>query len=328
MRALISGGGGFLGVQLAEELKKKGFGLRLLLRTKRSNPDIDALGAEIVEGDLGNQESLDRACAGMDVVFHTAGMISYNPKKNQQMLDTNVIGTRNIANAAVRAKVKRFIYTSSTAAIGVNVDPKNWMTEASPFNARPLHLAYFDTKYDGEQEVLKLVRQQGLDAVIVNPGSLLGPRDTRRYEKTYAGLIYKYNPRFLVHGGINYVDVRDAVAGHILALEKGRTGERYILGGENLTYGELVQRTDMMIHRKPPKIYIPKSLMGAAAVGIRVLNAFGVDLHFTPELVRQVSTWYLFVDHSKATRELGYKPRIVDEAIFQTIAWLKRIGRL
>jgi dihydroflavonol-4-reductase len=278
-------------------------------------------------GDLAEENSLDRACEGMDWVFHTAGVISYNPAKADLMYRTNVLGTKAVAEAALRQGVKRFLHTSSTAAIGVNLDPKQIMNEETAFNARSLGLAYFDTKYDAERELLKVV-DKGLDAVILNPGSLLGAGDTRRYEKGYAGLIYKYNPPALFHGGINYVDIDDVVNGHLLALAKGRKGERYILGGENLSFGELIIRVNTIIGRASPKHTLPKFFMGALANGIKMLNLFGVDIHMTPELVRQVSSWYLYVDSSKAKNELGYSPQKIDKSIRETLDWLKALGRI
>lgn len=327
MKAVITGGAGFLGRKLTEALLKQGHEVRLFVRNPKQEAGLQKEGVSFSVGDLSDAASLDRACEGMDWVFHTAGVISYNPQKADLMYQTNVLGTKAVAEAALRAKVKRFVHTSSTAAIGVNEDPRTPMTEETPFNARKLKLAYFDTKYDAEQELLKVV-DKGLNAVILNPGSLLGPGDTRRYEKGYAGLIYKYNPPFLFHGGINYVDVEDVVRGHLLALEKGRNGERYILGGENLSFGELIQRVNAIIGRPSPTHYVPVGLMGVMATGIRVLNIFGIDIHMTPELVRQVSTWYLYVDSSKAKKELGYQPRRIDAAIGTTLDWLKSIGRI
>lgn len=324
-KVLITGGAGFLGQKLARALLAEGHEVRLLVRKMReAQADFPV---SYVQGDLADEASLEKACEGADWVFHAAGLISYNPKKAELMQKTNVEGTRAVAQAALRQKVKRLVFTSSTAAIGVNEDPRVLLNEEAPFNARKLGLAYFDTKYDAERELLKAA-EKGLDAVIVNPGSLLGPGDTRRYEKGYAGLVYKYNPRVLFHGGINFVDIDDVVRGHLLALEKGRAGERYILGGENLSFGELIIRIDAILGRPAPKHYVPVAAMGLLAGGLRVLNAFGVDIHMTPELVRQVCSWYLYVDSAKAEKELGYKPHRIDRAIAGTIDWLKEIGRL
>lgn len=328
MKVLITGGAGFLGTKLTEAFLKRGDEVRWLVRHQREESLLPK-GGVLTQcvGDLDNLESLRKACEGVDWVVHAAGLISYNPQKAELMRKTNVEGTKAVAEAALRAKLKRFLHVSSTAAIGVSYDPQVPMNEESPFNARPLGLAYFDTKFDAEQEVLRLV-PQGLDAVIVNPGSLLGPGDTRRYEKGYAGLIYKYKPPFLFHGGINFVDVDDVVRGIFLALEKGKTGERYILGGENLDFGAMIVRVNTILGRPSPKKYVPVGLMGALSVGLRGLNMLGVDLHFTPELVRQVCSWYLFVDSSKAKHELGWEPHRIDRSIASTIEWLKQIGRI
>jgi dihydroflavonol-4-reductase len=327
MKAMITGGAGFLGQKLAKVLLSEGHEVRLFVRKPPTEPYLPLHPSSYVVGDIMDPASLDRACDGMDWVFHAAGLISYDPKKADLMHQTNVVGTRNVAEAALRQGVKRFVQTSSTAAIGVNEDPDTLMTEATPFNARKLKLAYFDTKYDAEQELLKVV-ERGLNGVIVNPGSLLGPGDTRRFEKGYAGLIYKYNPRVLFHGGINFVDVDDVVRGHLLAAQKGRSGERYILGGENLSFGELIIRVDAIIGRPAPKHYVPKGAMGLLANLLSVLNKCGVDIHMTPQLVRQVSQWYLYVDSSKAQRELGYEPQRIDRSIAGTLDWLKTLGRL
>lgn len=327
MKALVTGGAGFLGTKLTQALLADGHEVRLLVRDPKASARFQDVPVTVSVGDLANPKSLEQACEGMDWVFHTAGLISYNPKKADLMYRTNVLGTQAIAQAARQQGVKKFVHTSSTAAIGVNEDPQAPMTEDSPFNARKLGLAYFDTKYDAERELLKEV-ERGLDAVIVNPGSLLGPGDARRYEKGYAGLIYKYKPPFLFHGGINFVDVNDVVRGHMLALQKGRTGERYILGGENLSYGELIVRVNSILGRPSPKHHVPKAMMSTLAGALRVLNLLGLDIHMTPELVRQVAAWYLYVDSSKAEKELGYKSHRIDQAIASTIEWLKEIGRL
>jgi dihydroflavonol-4-reductase len=280
-----------------------------------------------VEGDLGDLDSLRSACKGMDGVFHTAGLISYNPAKAPLLQAVNVEGTRSLLRAAQEMGVARFLVTSSTASIGVNENPDLLLTERAPFNAGDLGLAYFPTKKAAEDLVLA-ANGPRFEALSVNPGSLLGPGDTRRYEKGYAGLVYKYGPPCLFYGGINFVDVDDVVEGHWLAWKKGRAGERYILGGENLTYADFILRMNGILGRKSPSWYLPKSFMGMAAGALRLLNFMGVDLHMSPELIQQTCRWYLFVSSEKARTELGYKPGAVDRSLVETIRWLKDLGRL
>jgi dihydroflavonol-4-reductase len=326
-KVLITGGSGFLAENLVRRLASDG-GRQISLLVRKYPSDLERLkGCEYVLGDLADAKKLRAACEGMDWVIHTAGLISYNPAKAELMRITNVEGTENVAEAAREAGVKRMLHVSSTAAIGIAEDPHSKMNEQTPFNARHLGLAYFDTKYDAEQMLLRSV-EKGLDAVIVNPGSLLGAGDKRRYEKGYAGLIYKYRPPVLFHGGINFVDVQDVSRGILLALEKGKCGERYILGGENLEFGELIRRVNAILGRPSPTHYVPTAMMGSLAFILKLMNKVGIDIHMTPELIRQVCKWYLFVDSSKAEKELGYKPHRIDSAISGTIDWLKEIGRL
>lgn len=322
---VITGGGGFLGVRLAEELLARGHRVRILSRKRPESKYFVALGVEHVAADILEPASLARAFAGIDVVFHCAGLVSYDPKKAELMYQTNVVGTRNVGEAALAAGVKRLVQTSSIAAIGVNYDPRATMNEAMAFNAEPLGMAYFTTKYAAEQELHKL-RARGLDYVIVNPGSILGPRDTRKKGQVYAGIIQKLNPPLALPGGNNFVDIEDVVRGHILAWEKGRVGERYILGGENLTFAELIARVNRLLGRPAPRFTLPAAAMSFVAGLLSIARALGLKANITPALVRRIGRWYLFVDSSKARRELGYEPHAVDGALARTLAWLKAEG--
>lgn len=327
MKVLITGAGGYLGVRLAERLVDSGHSVLAVVRSLPRHKYLQINGVTIEQGDITDKQRMLELLRGVDVVFHCAGVISYSTSKNDLMYQTNVVGTRTMAEAAIAAGVKRFIYTSSTAALGVNYDPKKLKTETDAFNARDLGMGYFTSKYDAEQELHRLVGK-GLDYVIVNPGSIIGPRDTRRYEQVYAGLIYKFNPRILPPGGNTFVDLEDVVEGHILAWKKGVTGERYIISGENLSFADLIIRVNQLIGRRPPRIRLPLFFMRIAAAFLKVLQWLGKKPHITPELVSRVGTWYLYADNSKAKRELGLQPRKLDQAITDTIAWLKAEGRI
>lgn len=327
MKILISGAGGYLGVRLAECLVERGHSVIAMVRSEPKHNYLQRDGIEVAKGDILDAPRLRELMEGVDAVFHCAGVISYDPAKDELMYQTNVVGTRTMAEAALASGVKRFVYTSSTAALGVNYDPKKRVTEEDPFNARALGMSYFTSKYDAEQELHKL-REKGLDYVILNPASIIGPRDTRRYEQVYAGLIYKFNPRILPPGGNAFVDLEDVVEGHIRAWEKGKCGERYILSGENLSFAELIIRVNKLIGRKPPSARLPLFCMSMVAASFRVLAIFGQKLHMTPELISKVGRWYLYVDTSKAEQELGMKFRTIDHALQETLDWLKAEGRI
>jgi dihydroflavonol-4-reductase len=327
-KVLLTGASGFLGVHIAPLLLQRGYALRALVREEGPHIDLDEMPTiSKYKGDIDNLESLKRACAEVDAVIHTVGVISYNPAKNDLMHKVNVLGTRHVCEAALACGVKRVVITSSTAAIGFGTDPLKTLNEASPFNGYETGLAYFTSKYEAEREALSFIAK-GLQVVIVNPGSLMGAKDRRRYEQSYPGLIYKFKPPFLVHGGINFVDVRDAALGHVLALEKGISGERYILGGENLEFGDLIKRVNRLIGRSSPKYYLPNFVIDGASFGLQVARALGREAHISPEIARRVIRWYLYVDSSKAMRDLGYRPNFIDGAIEQTIRWLRSEKRI
>ena len=322
MKILITGGRGFLGVHLVEELLKEGHELRLLMRTFEPHPYLDSLKVERFLGTISDPTILETAMQGMQAVFHLAGVVSYDPAKTELMERTNVVGTRLVGEAALKAGVERMVYTSSTAAIGINYNQIETMNEETKFNARPLNMAYFNTKYDAEQQLRELGKK-GLDYVIVNPGSIIGPRDTRKKAQVYVGLIKRFNPRFLPPGGNNFVGIEEVVRGHILAWKKGRSGERYILSGENLTFGELIQKTNRILGRKEPCVKLPVFAMDIVSIALKVAQLMGKEMRITPELVKRIGSWYLFVDSSKAERELGYQVKPIDDAIECTLDWLR-----
>jgi dihydroflavonol-4-reductase len=326
-KVLVTGASGFLGVHLVEALVQRGYKVRALVQALGPNQDLDLLPVEKIQGSLEDLGSLQRACEGQDAVIHTVGVISYNPAKNALMHKINVVGTQAVCEAALGAGVKRIVVTSSTAAIGYGTDPLAALTEASPFNGYETELAYFTSKYEAERAAFAFCSRD-LEVVVVNPGSLMGSRDRRRYEQSYPGLIYKFKPPFLIHGGINFVDVKDAALGHVLALEKGRSGERYILGGENLGFGDLIKRVNKIVGRPTPKHYLPNSIVDMGGLLLKAARGLGFEAHISPEIASRVVRWYLYVDSSKAISELGYTPNFIDSSIERTIRWLRSEGRI
>ena len=319
---LVTGGNGFLAVHLIERLLQEGHQVRALVRQKKTDSPLYQWGVDVHLGDILDLSSLLAAMEGCDAVFHTAGLVSYEPKKNSEMQKINVEGTRLVGEAVLKTKVSRLIYTSSIAAIGINGDPTVSLNEEQVFNARSLGLAYFDTKYGAEQELHKL-KEQGLNYVIVNPSSILGPRDTRKKASVYVGLIYRLNPKFALSGGNNFVDVEDVVEGHLLAWKKGVQGERYILGGENLSFKEIINRTNKIIGRPPVCWQLPPFVLIFVSWIFRFRRRLGKKTPIAPELLQRMGTWYFYVDSTKAEKNLGYKAKPIDSSIQKTLSWLK-----
>ena len=241
MPIFVTGGTGFLGLNLVRLLLERGRQVRLLVRPASSRIGLDERAIEFVEGDVTDARSLREALRGCEEVYHVAGWVQVSPWGRSAAWRVNVEGTRNVCAAALAGGVRRVVHTSSIATIGRGTLARP-ADETTPWNLGAENIPYYASKVAAEEAVLEHVGR-GLDAVIVNPTYLVGPWDV----KPSAGraLIYTARRRlrfFPSRGGINYADVRQAATGHLLAMERGRAGERYILGGENLTFEAYVCR--------------------------------------------------------------------------------------
>jgi dihydroflavonol-4-reductase len=239
MRALVTGGTGFIGSNIALRLVERGWQVRILERPGASRVLLEDGPFEFAEGDVLIPDSLLPAMEGIDVVFHSAGVVDYWRQGVDRMNQVNVDGTRHVMEAALKAKVERVVHTSSTAAMGIH--PNQVVDETFTFNVKPERFVYGYSKYQAEQIVLELV-QKGLPAVIVNPTTVIGPRDIRKVSSGMVVEIVKHCvPPLIPPGGTNVVPICDAAQGHIEAATRGHIGERYILGGENMTHAQLYQ---------------------------------------------------------------------------------------
>ncbi|MFQ5495277.1 MAG: NAD-dependent epimerase/dehydratase family protein [Phycisphaerae bacterium] len=321
MPIFITGGTGFLGVNLVRELVARGHKVRLLVRPGSSRVDLTSDLIEFAAGDVTDPASIRRAVDGCCEVYHLAAWVQVSPWGRRAAWQVNVEGTRTICSAALSAGVRRLVHTSSIATIAAGTldEPAD---EAAPWNLRAAHVPYYETKLEAEKVVLEHV-ERGLDAVIVNPTYLVGPWDV----KPSAGrmLIAMATGRLRVHpkdGGINFVDVRRAVAGHLLAMDHGRSGQRYILGGENLSFGSFAARVDSVTNASIRRWALPHAVAYLpAAVG-----SLGGRLF--PDVFRDVNLSVLhsaylehFVSSAKACRELSYKTAAIDRAIEDALGW-------
>jgi dihydroflavonol-4-reductase len=238
-RALVTGGTGFVGSNIALRLIEHGWEVRILERPEASHILLEDGPFEYVTGDVLIPETLPPAMPGVDVVFHAAGVVDYWRQGVERMYQVNVEGTHNVMEAALKVRVNRVVHTSSTAAMGIH--PNTMVDETFTFNVKPERFVYGHSKHLAEEIVLDAVRK-GLPAVIVNPTTVIGPRDIRKVSSGMVVEIVNHcAPPLIPPGGINVVPICDAAQGHIEAALKGRIGERYILGGENMPLLHLYQ---------------------------------------------------------------------------------------
>jgi dihydroflavonol-4-reductase len=322
-RVFVTGGTGFIGSNLAEALIKLGVHTRIL---RRHNSDLSTIKGIPVEhriGDVRDVDSLRQAIRGCDTVFHTAAMVAFKRERRQEQYETNVLGTQNVVRACLDAGVEKLIHTSSVAALGYTTDD-TLITEETPYNwGQTSNYKY--TKHLAEQEVLDAAKT-GLYGVIVNPSVVVGERDIHMHGGQLIRDIKRGFVPFYIEGGMSIVYVGDVVRGHIAAALHGRTGERYILSGENLSHKEVFRRASALIGGRAPFAKIPLLMLRVAAhlvEGLSKLLKF--DPIITPELVAGAGkkNWY---SCEKAERELGYSVTSFDTAILAAYRWYTENG--
>lgn len=326
-KALVTGATGFVGSAVARELKRHGWALRLLVRSKADRRNLDGLDAECVVGDLSDADRLAAVAAGCDAVFHIAADYRLWAPDPAPLYAANVEGTRNVLRAAARAGVGRVVYTSSVATLGIPRDGSPG-DENTPVTLADMIGHYKRSKFLAEQ-VARKAATGGLDVVIVNPSTPIGPRDRRPTPTgrivldAAAGRMPAY-----VDTGLNVVHVEDVAIGHRLAFERGRAGERYVLGGENLTLAQILAEIAAIVGRKPPKIRLPHGLvLPIAYLAQGVARLTGGTPIATVEEVRMARK-RMFFSSEKARRDLGYAPRPARQALEDAVRWYRENGYL
>ncbi len=319
---LVTGAAGHLGNVLVRELVEQKKSVRALVLPGEDRQSISNLGIEIVEGNILDLPSVINAMNGIDEVYHLAGLVSITPGSEAMLRKVNVEGTRNMLTAALQCGIKRFVYTSSIHALarpplGVVID------EMLPFDTDNPAGMYDSTKAEASLEVLKAVKK-GLNAVIVCPTGVIGPYDFRRSELGEMMLTWmKKTASIIVEGAFDFVDVRDVALGHILASEKGITGQTYILGGTRIQIRSLVEMIKRIAGAYSPIIMLPPKLANFFAI---LAEGFYKVTHTRPRFTRyslETLTSNTDISSEKARRVLGYKPRNLAETLGDTIAWWK-----
>ena len=326
MKAFVTGATGFVGSHVATVLAEQGADLRLLVRTGSDPKNIQGLNADRVVGDLCEPESIDRAMAGCDVVFHVAADYRLWVRDPAQMYRANVEGTRTILQAARKNGVRRVVYTSSVATMGFTVK-NNPVDESSPVSLENMIGHYKRSKYMAEEVALAAGRD-GIDVVVVNPSTPVGEQDIKPTPtgRIVVDFLKKKFPAY-VDTGLNLVDVRECARGHVAALEKARSGERYILGGENLTLKQILDKLAAITGLPSPRVRLPYAIALASGVVDTVVT--GVVLRREPRVTLdavRMGRKKMFVSSAKAERELGWKAVPVDAALRRAVQWFTENG--
>jgi dihydroflavonol-4-reductase len=327
MKALVTGATGFVGAAVARALIREGWQVRALARKGSDRRNVQHLPLEVVEGDLADRASLERALAECEALFHVAADYRLGAFDPRQLYRTNVEGTRNILEASRQAGVRRVVYTSSVATVGIPRDgtPGN---EDTPVGIADMIGHYKRSKFLAEQ-VVRDAAVAGLSVVIVNPSTPIGPGDIKPTPTgqmvldAAAGRMPAY-----VDTGLNVVHVDDVAAGHLLAFHRGRVGERYILGGQDLTLRQILVEIAGLVGRKPPTVRLPTGVvLPIAYVAEAIARITGRPGRITVESVRMARK-RMFFSSDKAQRELGYAWRAPTEALRDAITWLREQGSL
>jgi len=324
MKAFVTGATGFLGSHLARVLSEQGAELRLLVRPSSDLRNIEGLAAERVTGDLREPETLEKAVAGCEVVFHVAADYRLWVRDPDQMYRSNVEGTRAILKAAEKNRVRRVVYTSSVATMGFGSNGQ-LADENSPVSLDSMIGPYKRSKFMAEQLAIQAGRSH-LDVVVVNPTTPVGERDIKPTPtgRIIVDFLKKKFPAYL-DTGLNLVDAKECALGHLAALEKGRSGERYILGGENLTLKQILDKLEQITGLPSPQVRVPHFVALAAGVVDELVTGriLGREPRATVDAVRMARK-KMFVSTGKAERELGWKPVDVEDALRRAVDWFRR----
>ena len=325
---LVTGASGFIGSALVKHLVETGWRVRALLRPTSPRTQLAGLRVEYAEGDINAAESVTRAVAGVRYVFHVAADYRLWTRQPSDLLRTNVEGTRTVMLAAQRAAVERIVYTSSVATLAPRPNGES-SDESSPLQPSGAISAYKQSKVLAERLVETLIADSGLPAVIVNPSAPIGPRDVRP-TPTGRIIVEAASGRMpgFVDTGLNLVHVDDVAAGHVAALCQGRIGERYILGGQNVSLAQMLGDIARLVGRSPPRLRIPRGLLFPLAFAAEAAAQVTGREPFATVSGLRMAKYRMYFTSAKAERELGYRARPYDEALADAIDWFRRAGYL
>ncbi len=327
MKTLVTGASGFVGSAVLRRLIHAGHPVRALVRKDSDLKNVAGLPVEIVTGDLMDRNSLDRALAGCSALFHVAAIYRLWVPHPHEIYEVNVTGTRNLMMAAAHVGVKRIVYTSSVATLGLHPDGSP-ADEETPVSLSDMIGHYKRSKFLAESEVRRLCLEEGLPCVIVNPSTPVGPRDIKPTPtgRIIVDALCGRMPAY-VDTGLNLVDVDDVAAGHLLAFEHGTIGQRYILGSRNMTLKEILAELAAIAGKRPPRIRLPyHAVLPIACLCEAFARLTGATNPRITLVGVRLARKRMFFSAEKAKRLLGFRPRPVEEALRQAVEWFQRNG--
>ncbi len=325
-KILVTGATGFVGAAVARALIARGERVVLLARKDSPRGNVEGLDAEVVIGDLRDAASMDVVMRGVEKLYHVAADYRFWAPDPQEIIDANRDGVGNIMNAALKAGVSRIVYCSSVATLKLNVEGRP-VDETSPATPEQAIGAYKKSKTIAERLVEKMVAEQGLPAIIVNPSTPIGPRDIKP-TPTGRLIVEAANGRMpgYVDTGLNLVHVEDVAAGHLAAMDRGRIGERYILGGQDQPLGVILADIAGLVGRKPPKLKIPRAPLFPFAYAAEAIAQFTGKEPFATVDALRMAKYRMYFSSAKAERELGYSARPYTQALTDAVAWFRQQG--
>ncbi len=328
MKVLVTGADGLLGSNVVRVALEKGYSVRVFVLPNSPSRTLDGLPVERVPGDLLDREAVDRAVAGCDYVIHAAANTNVWPSRGPIYRKVNYEGTRHVAEACRRAEVKRLVAIGSAASFpsGTKQQPAD---ESTPMADTGYGLGYIDSKREAQEYLLAEARERGLPVVVICPTFMFGPYDSKPSGGAMiVGVVKRQAPGYPVSGGKNFVHARDVAVAALNALTKGRVGEVYIAGHENLTYKEIFEKIGRVAGVKPPSLPLPSwVLLGVGALGSFFGRLFGFQPKISLPMARVACDGQYF-SAAKAVRELDMPQTPIEVAIEESISWMRENGLL
>ncbi|QUD87907.1 hopanoid-associated sugar epimerase [Phenylobacterium montanum] len=325
---LVTGATGFIGSAVARKLNARGLAVRVLARSTSPRRNLEGLDCEVVQGDMTDEASMTAALDGVRWLFHVAADYRLWAPDPNDIIQANLKGTGSVMRAALKQGVERIVYTSSVATLRAPDEPIA-VDETAPLAPGEGIGAYKESKVVAERLVEKMVAEQGLPAVIVNPSTPIGPRDVKP-TPTGRILIEAATGRIpaFVDTGLNLVHVDDVAEGHLLAMDKGRIGERYILGGQDASLRQMLADIAGLVGRKAPTINLPRGPLYPLAYAAEAMGRITGKEPFVTVDALKMASHHMFFSSAKAERELGYAARPYVEALKDALDWFRAAGML